>query len=192
MMLVMGSAALFFMSGCSKEKKQVPANDTTVVEETTAVREPVKETAPTSDMVAKQADAAAAEKAKAKVQAKAAAKVLQDEKNVFESEKIHFTYNKSVLAPSAQKVLEKKADWLIKHPSYSVRIEGNCDERGSNKYNLTLGADRARSAEKYLVNMGIAANRISTVSYGEEKPADPSHNEKAWSQNRRDEFKLIK
>jgi peptidoglycan-associated lipoprotein len=73
-----------------------------------------------------------------------------------------------------------------------VTVEGYCDERGTNEYNMALGDRRAKSAMKYLNALGISANRMSTVSYGEEKPADPGHNEAAWAKNRRDEFKLSK
>jgi peptidoglycan-associated lipoprotein len=74
----------------------------------------------------------------------------------------------------------------------AVRIEGNCDERGSDDYNMALGERRAKAAKDYLVNLGIASDRISTISYGEEKPADPGHDEEAWARNRRAEFVIVK
>ena len=78
------------------------------------------------------------------------------------------------------------------NPRYSVRIEGHCDERGTNEYNIALGERRANAAWKFMNALGISGNRLTTISYGEERPADPGHNENAWSKNRRDEFKLIK
>jgi len=88
--------------------------------------------------------------------------------------------------------LEKKAAWLRANPSYNVKIEGNCDERGTNEYNLALGDRRAKAAQKFLNALGIGMNRMSTISYGEEKPACTEKNEKCWSKNRRDDFKLSK
>jgi peptidoglycan-associated lipoprotein len=104
---------------------------------------------------------------------------------------IYFDFDKYNLKPPAIKKLDKTADWLSKNPSVRIRIEGHCDERGTNEYNLALGDRRANSAKKYLVNLGISPERISTISYGEERPVDPGHNEAAWAKNRRDEFKII-
>ncbi len=112
------------------------------------------------------------------------------EVQAFESGHIYFDFDRSELKPEARAILEKKAAWLKAHPDYSVRIEGHCDERGTNEYNLALGERRANAAMKYLNALGIPSGKISTVSYGEERPADPGHNEGAWSQNRRDEFKV--
>jgi peptidoglycan-associated lipoprotein len=72
-----------------------------------------------------------------------------------------------------------------------VQIQGHCDERGTVEYNLALGEKRASAAKDYLVGMGINPDRLSTISYGEERPANPGHNEAAWAQNRRDEFKIV-
>ena len=109
-----------------------------------------------------------------------------------ESEKIYFDYDKSELKPEARAVLTKKAAWLRANPEYSITIEGHCDERGSTEYNLALGERRADAAAKFLSALGLSANRISTVSYGEEKPVDSRSNETAWAKNRRDEFVLAK
>lgn len=81
---------------------------------------------------------------------------------------------------------------MSKNADANIRIEGHCDERGTSEYNLALGDRRANSAKKYLVDLGISAERLSTISYGEEKPADPGHNEAAWAKNRRDEIKRMK
>lgn len=103
---------------------------------------------------------------------------------------IYFDFDKYNLKDEAVQKLDKTADWLGKNPTVKIRIEGNCDERGTNEYNLALGEKRASSAQGYLLKLGIAADRMATVSYGEEKPADPGHNEAAWSQNRRDDFRI--
>ena len=88
-----------------------------------------------------------------------------------ESEKIYFDYDSSELKSDAQDILTKKATWLKANGDYKLKIEGNCDERGSTEYNLALGARRAEAAAKFLNALGISSDRITTVSYGEEKPA---------------------
>ena len=121
------------------------------------------------------------------------AQKFTDEVLVFESETIYFDFDKSVLKAECKAILKEKADWLLSNPSYLVPIliEGHCDERGTNEYNLALGVRRAHSAKKFLVALGVSDGRISTISYGEERPADPQHNEEAWAKNRRCEFRLI-
>ncbi|MBW1998138.1 MAG: peptidoglycan-associated lipoprotein Pal [Deltaproteobacteria bacterium] len=120
------------------------------------------------------------------------AQQLRNEIREFESEHIYFDFDKAELKPQARKVLVKKAEWLRKHPEYNVVIEGHCDERGTNEYNLALGERRANAAWRFLNALGISGERMSTISYGEERPLDPRHNPEAWAKNRRDEFKLVK
>ena len=103
-------------------------------------------------------------------------------------EDIYFEFDKSTLTPSAQDNLLRKAEWLRENADATITIEGNCDERGTNEYNLALGDRRAESAKSFLVDLGIDSARISTISYGEERPVDPRHNEEAWAKNRRDHF----
>jgi len=117
---------------------------------------------------------------------------LESEIKAFEAENIYFDFDRAELKPEARTILTKKAEWLRANPGFSVRIEGNCDERGTNEYNLALGERRADAAWKFLNALGISGGRMVTVSYGEEKPAAQGHNESAWSKNRRDEFKLIR
>jgi peptidoglycan-associated lipoprotein len=110
----------------------------------------------------------------------------------FDNAQIYFDFDQYNLRSTAIEKLQKKAEWLRDHPEAALLIEGHCDERGTNEYNLALGERRADTALKYLMSLGIVPQRISTVSYGEERPADPGHNEEAWSKNRRDEFYLKK
>jgi len=117
---------------------------------------------------------------------------LRDEIQMFEYEKIYFDFDNSELKPDARAVLKKKAQWLRTNSRFSLRVEGHCDERGTNEYNLALGERRANVALKFLNALGISTHRMSTISYGEERAADQGHNEGAWSKNRRDEFKLTK
>jgi len=104
---------------------------------------------------------------------------------------IYFDFDKYNLKPEAKKNLDKTAAWLSKNPTVKIRIEGNCDERGTNEYNMALGERRANSAKEYLVKLGIAAERLETASWGEEKPICTEHNESCWWQNRRDDFNPI-
>ncbi len=106
----------------------------------------------------------------------------------FLNELIHFEFDKSRLLPEGKAVLRLKAQWLTAHPNVLVVIEGHCDERGTNEYNMALGDRRAQSAKTYLVDLGIAADRLTCISYGEERPLDPGHNEAAWAKNRRDQL----
>ena len=102
----------------------------------------------------------------------------------FMTERVYFDFDKSVLKLEAQALLKKKADWLKANAAAKLLIEGNCDERGTAEYNLALGERRAESAKKFLTDLGIDAKRISTISYGEERPMDPRKNEEAWAKNR--------
>lgn len=106
----------------------------------------------------------------------------------FVNEDVLFDFDSSVLTGNAQEILKQKAMYLEKHSSVYVIIEGHCDERGTNEYNLALGERRAQNAKNFLKNLGIASSRLKTISYGEEKPINPGHNESAWAKNRRAHF----
>ncbi len=107
-----------------------------------------------------------------------------------ELQTIYFDYDSAVLKPEAKQKLERGAAWLKQNPTVNVQIEGHCDERGTNEYNLALGERRALSARRYLVSLGVSDARIFTISYGEERPAVEGHDESAWKFNRRAEFKV--
>jgi peptidoglycan-associated lipoprotein len=100
----------------------------------------------------------------------------------------YFDFNKADIRPDAREALTKTADFLRNYPQIRVTIEGHCDERGSTEYNLALGDRRASAVKQYLVSLGISADRISTVSFGKEKPFCTEHNETCWQQNRRGHF----
>ena len=87
-------------------------------------------------------------------------------------------------------MLKKRAEWLQNNPEAMSTIEGHCDERGTSEYNLALGDRRATSAKNFLVDLGISASRLTTISYGEERPIDPGQNEDAWAKNRRCHFTI--
>ncbi len=98
--------------------------------------------------------------------------------------RVFFGYDQYSLSPQAQATLQKQADFLKQYPSVSVQLSGNCDERGTREYNLALGARRAEAARAYLVSLGVDSSRLTTVSYGKERPIDPRSTEDAWSLNR--------
>jgi len=110
------------------------------------------------------------------------------EGEVFESKllkDIHFDFDKYNIRPGDAEILNENAALLKKYPKVKVQIEGHCDERGTVEYNLALGERRANTTKKYLVSLGVSADRISAISYGKERPLDPGHNEEAWAKNRR-------
>ena len=104
---------------------------------------------------------------------------------------IYFDYDKSDIRSDARNILAENAKGLTDHPTATIRIEGNCDERGTDEYNLALGQRRADAARDYLVNYGISTSRLSTISYGESRPVSKGHDEASYSQNRRDDFSIL-
>lgn len=109
-------------------------------------------------------------------------------KAAFEDEDIHFDFDKYVLTPQSMMILDDKAAYLREHPRVRVLVEGHADDRGSNEYNLALGDRRANSAKNYLVKSGVAASRITSISYGEEQPLCMQQSESCWYRNRRGHF----
>jgi len=103
-------------------------------------------------------------------------------------EDIHFDFDKYNIRQDDRQILSRNAAYLSKNINVKIVIEGNCDERGTAEYNMALGERRADEAKQYLVNLGIDGKRITTISYGSEKPLDPGHDEDAWAKNRRDHF----
>jgi peptidoglycan-associated lipoprotein len=101
---------------------------------------------------------------------------------------VYFDFDKSDLRDDARARLARNAEWLRGHPEFEVTIEGHCDERGTNEYNLALGERRAAAAKDYLGSLGVAAARLRTLSYGEERPVCSESNESCWSRNRRAHF----
>ncbi len=104
---------------------------------------------------------------------------------------IHFDFDKSVITDVSKETLKTNAEWLKKNGAKKIQIEGHCDERGTNEYNLALGDRRASSAKNYLALLGIDAKRVSTVSYGEEKPLCTQQTEDCWTKNRRGHFVVV-
>lgn len=174
--LAMVLAVTLLTVSCAKqavEAEPAPAPTPTVTSPTDAERQ-----------AAEAAERARLEEERLRAEAAAA----QAAKAAFVNENVHFDFDSSALTPRAQQVLRAKAEYLRANSALQVVIEGHCDERGTAAYNMALGERRADSAKAFLVNLGIAENRLSTISYGEERPIDPRSNEEAWAKNRRAQF----
>lgn len=201
-LVIFAFSSIFLLSSCAKkqvvtEEKEVkapPKEVAKVEEEKPAVKE-VKEAEE-----AKKAEEAKLEKLKELEMAKqreAEAKMAEEkawqERRIakVEAEAIYFDFDKSFIRLEYRSVLQAKAEFLKDNPNIHIRIEGNCDERGTNEYNLALGERRANSAAKFLGSLGISPDRIETISYGEERPLALGHGGGAWAQNRRDDFTVI-
>lgn len=98
---------------------------------------------------------------------------------------VHFDYNKYAILDQDKETLQKQASWLQKYPEVRVQIQGNCDERGTEEYNIALGARRASAVKDYLVSLGVSAARIDTISYGKDRPICAESTEECWAKNRR-------
>jgi peptidoglycan-associated lipoprotein len=185
-------SSFLLMTSCAKKQIQVSEPVQPTTQEVKAGEDEAK--------AAEAAKAAAEQEAKAREEAERQARLrelkmsqkLADEIRDFESEAIYFAFDKSDLTDRSKSVLREKANWLRANGDYSVTISGNCDERGTAEYNLALGERRAHAAKKFLMGLGISENRLATISYGEERPVDPAHNEEAWAKNRNAQFTLIK
>lgn len=103
----------------------------------------------------------------------------------------YFAYDSYSLGGDAREALKYNANWLKENASATIQIEGHCDERGTTEYNIALGEKRANAAKDYLVRLGVDASRVSVISYGEERPSDPGHDESAWGKNRRAAFVIL-
>lgn len=179
-LLVLGSCVLLAAGGCAKHEMVKKDEGITPVL-STGVKEPVK-TEALQEQHVKQAPVT--ENTMRELQENAGQ--IDELKSALA--KIYFDFDSYNLSGMARSNLVKNAKLLKKDTVGKVRIEGNCDERGSDEYNLALGEKRAKAAMQYLVALGIPAERLSVISYGKEKPADPGHDEAAWARNRRDEF----
>ena len=104
-------------------------------------------------------------------------------------ETVYFEFDKSSITEESRAILEQNAEIIKENPGVIVQIEGHCDERGTNEYNIALGQRRASATRDYLIELGVNAGRLATISYGEERPIDAAHNDEAWAKNRRAQFR---
>ena len=192
-LVILTCSSVFLLFSCTKkqvltvekETKAPPAEVAKVEKEITVAKGQQQEESKRAESVRieglEELEVAKKQEAEAKArQEKAAVK--------FEAESIYFYFDKSSIRKEYRSVLEKKAEFLKDNTSIHIRIEGNCDKRGSNEYNLALGERRANSAKRFLVSLGIYPDRMGTLSYGEERPLALGHSEDAWTKNRRDDF----
>lgn len=119
-------------------------------------------------------------------QSNAEAALLEEARQMVKD--VFFEFDSSELDQTAVSQLKNNAIWLVEHTSISATIEGHCDERGTYEYNMALGEKRAEVTKSFLVKAGVEASRLETVSFGEERPFDPGHDEAAWAKNRRAHF----
>ena len=176
---------IFFAAGCAKKKiSSEPASMTTAEEE--AARK-AEEDARQREL-ARQKALAEENLKEESIDATMISEQAQAEKDQFENEDIYFEFDSIQLTPAAQELLLKKGKYLRENPAATVTIEGHCDNRGTNEYNLALGEGRAQSAKTFLMDLGIDISRLNTLSYGEERPLDPQQTERAWAKNRRAHF----
>lgn len=168
------------MAGCAKE--EVVKKDEALAPQQTVQPQVAKQQAPVQSQTTSPGDVKSQQQESATDKANKAALL----------ETVYFDFDKSDLKKETRDVLAKDAEQLMKALATSkVQIAGHCDERGSDEYNLALGERRAKSVKSYLVTLGVAADRLSTISYGKERPAVQGHDEAAWAKNRRAEFVVV-
>ena len=178
--------SILLLAGCGRQAGSIepePPDDMAMSEEAAMQDDMGDEMALSEQEIAERAMVAEeqARQAEAMRQAEMAAMASA----AFVNEDVHFAFDSSLLDAEAERILEQKAAWLQDNGNASVQIEGHCDERGTSAYNLALGERRANAVQQYLTVLGVDPSRLSTISYGEEQPLDPGHDEAAWSRNRR-------
>ena len=155
------------LAACSSEKAPAPVTENSAPTSTTSSSTPTAQT-PTQSTV--QTDE------------------LNDPNSILAKRSVYYALDSSEVKQSDLPIIQAHARYLANNPSRTVRLEGNCDERGSDEYNLALGQRRADAVKKLLLAGGARESQIETISYGEEKPRATGHNEEAWAQNRRTDF----
>lgn len=174
--------SLALMSGCAKKGMVQPTQHEAPA--ATSVREP-------SSPATKEETAQAVEEEPTGPGAEESALSAGKAGRISALDTIYFSFDSHTLSPAAREGLQRNFAWLAANPAAKVQVEGHCDERGSGEYNLALGERRAKAAVQYLLTLGVASERLQSVSYGEEKPAVPGHDETAWEKNRRAELVVL-
>jgi len=180
--------AMLFTVSCAKKAVMTEPSTTTADDDAARQAELEKQQAMEREKQMEE-ERLAAERAE-QLKSEAMQRDMMMAKNRFLNENVYFAFDDATLDYQAQELLKQKAMWLRDYPDANVVIEGHTDERGTNAYNLALGERRAESAKTFLVNLGISAARMTTISYGEEKPVDMGQNEEGWAKNRRAAFVL--
>ena len=112
----------------------------------------------------------------------------ESDEAIYDLEMVYFAYDKSIITTAFGEALQRNYEWIAENPDVQIQLEGHCDERGTNEYNLALGERRAKAVFDYLISLGASPSQFSLVSFGEERPAEQGSNEVAWGKNRRVEF----
>lgn len=181
--------AMLFSASCAKKSVMTEPSMTDAAAEEAARQAEMEKQKEMERQRQLEEERLAAEQAE-QMKAEAMEREMTMAKNRFLNENIHFDFDNASLDAQAQETLKQKAEWLQDNPDANVVIEGHCDDRGTNAYNLALGERRAESAKTFLVNLGISGARLTTISYGEERPIAMGNNEEAWAKNRRAAFVL--
>ena len=185
--LVLALLVTFSVSSCAKKKiSSEPATTTAEEEAQRRAEEEARQTELQRQQALKEEDLS-----EERLSEEMADQRTASAKTIFENEDVYFEFDSIRLAPDAQEILTKKAAWLRANPAAKITIEGHCDNRGTNEYNLALGEGRAQSARAFLVDLGIKSSRLNTISYGEERPIDLTLSEQGWAKNRRAHFVII-
>jgi peptidoglycan-associated lipoprotein len=174
--LLAGLALLMATASCSKKAVKMEDQAVTTANEESSVQDGTEKNA----MAEENVDSAAASRDSGP--GMMAGVVLEQE--------VYFEFDKATLTKDARDALVKNGEWLRINREVDIIIEGHCDERGTNEYNLALGDRRAETVKTFLADLGIPSSRVKTISYGEEQPADPNHSESAWAKNRRAHFQI--
>ncbi len=199
-LLVAAAAATFGATACKQpvQAAPVPTVNQDSINAANAERERLAREAAERDRLAREAAErdrlareAAAREAAARAEAEARARAAMEAARAAFATAIYFDLDKSDLKAEARALLDAKLPLLRANANVRIRIAGHADDRGSDEYNVALGQRRAAAAKRYLVDQGIAADRIDVVSFGEERPAAMGTGEESWSKNRRDEFEII-
>ena len=187
--LVSVAFLMFLITGCDREKVKLTVQNG-------KARQTTRDMVKTKESVVRKARKQALRERQLAEERLAREKVgektaLEQVVETISANKIYFDFDSFELKQEARAILQEKAELLKKYKNLRLVIEGHCDERGTEEYNLALGERRARAAYEFLILLGVESNRMQIVSYGEEFPADPGHNETAWAKNRMDEFKVL-
>ena len=183
-----------------EEPKPVEVEETVEVQKPAEVQKAVEEKeaavviAQQQEEVAKEETQIAVEQdAEKSVEAPKAVTIIsappeEPDEAIYDLEMVYFAYDKSIITTAFGEALQKNYEWIAENPDVQIQLEGHCDERGTNEYNLALGERRAKAVFDYLISLGASPSQFSLVSFGEERPADQGSNEVAWRKNRRVEF----
>jgi len=187
LVMVIFVAGLFLTVSCAK---QPVVSDTTTIEDQAKAKAEAEAAAAAKAAADAEAARIAQQKLEEQMAKEKAIKEIMEAKKRFVDQDILFAYDSSELSSEAKMMLTQKAEWLKSNSAVTVTIEGHCDERGTTDYNLALGERRANTVKSYLTDLSVAASRLNTISYGEEKPKDTAKTENAYQANRRAHFAI--